>query len=116
MSDEGDRIERRRERLGMTKIDLAREAGVDRDTVSAIEAGKGYQGAKLTAIKKALDREEVAHGLSPIEDEETTDDPGVAVIEFSEGDRKVAVRWPGASPAQIAELVERLASRGDQGD
>lgn len=108
VSDEGDRVKSRRERLGMTIIDLAREAGVDRDTVSAIEHGKGYQAVKLTAITNVLDRIEEETGLGPIEEESPQVDPGVAVIELSEGERKVAVRWPAANAEQIAELVERL--------
>ena len=64
VSDEGKEVTRRRERLGLDIYELADEAGVNRETVSAIEKGKGFRRASLTKIENALDRLETEAGLN----------------------------------------------------
>lgn len=104
MSDEGDRIKARRERLGMHKIELAKEAGVSRDTVTDIESGKGFQAATLAKIERALEQAEEEAGIEapPLPAAET------GLIEFEvEGDR-VIVRGPVADKDALVEMVAKL--------
>lgn len=51
----GEAIRERRERLGLTKVALAKRAGVDRGRLAEIEEGANTRGATLSAIKRALD-------------------------------------------------------------
>src|SRR5689334_11528930 len=54
MSDEGRRIQERRERLVMGRRELAQEAGIDRGTLASIEEGGSYQAKTMTKILRAL--------------------------------------------------------------
>lgn len=63
MSEIGRRVRERRNRLGMSQKELADEAGVNRDTVGAIEAGKGFRQRKLVAIETVLERLEEEMGI-----------------------------------------------------
>ena len=54
VSEEGDRVRARRERLGMSKSDLAAEAKVNRNTLAAIEAGESFNRTTLAKIERAL--------------------------------------------------------------
>jgi transcriptional regulator with XRE-family HTH domain len=54
MSNEGQRVRERRERLGMDKKELAGEAGVNRNTLAAIEAGESFNRTSLAKIERAL--------------------------------------------------------------
>lgn len=108
MSDEGGEVKRRRERIGMTISDLAERSQVNRDTVSAIEHGKGYRADRLTAIHHALDDLEEEMGLGPIEDDPAAE-PRVAVfkIEGSRGGR-VVVEVPVEDADRLLDTVLRL--------
>lgn len=103
MADEGKRIRDRRSALGMSQEDLAREAGVNRDTVGAIENGLGFRRSSLTKIEEALSR---------IEKEAGMDAPAVSGAEGSDliefdvtGDFGVHVVVKG--PVRDAELLQR---------
>lgn len=63
MSEEGQRITERRERLKLNKSELMRESGVHRDTIADIEGGKGFQAATLAKIEEALTRLEAEAGI-----------------------------------------------------
>lgn len=63
MSDEGERVTARRERLGMEKIELAKVAGVHRNTLAAIEAGESFNRTSLAKIERALDSLELEVGI-----------------------------------------------------
>jgi transcriptional regulator with XRE-family HTH domain len=54
----GERVRERREALGLTKIDLASAAGVNRDTLSDLENGAGFQSGTLKKVESALDAAE----------------------------------------------------------
>jgi transcriptional regulator with XRE-family HTH domain len=105
VSDEGDEVQRRRERIGLTISELADRAKVNRDTVSAIEHGKGYRADKLTAIQRALDTIEEEVGLGPIADEPTgRAEPVVLTIDGG----RVVMEWPAGDIAGLHEMIRRL--------
>lgn len=63
MSEEGQRITERRERLKLNKSELARESDVHRDTITDIEGGKGFQAATLAKLDETLTRLEAEAGI-----------------------------------------------------
>lgn len=63
MSAEGDQVRERRERLGMEKKELAEEAGVNRNTLAAIERGESFNRTSLAKIERALSSLEQEVGL-----------------------------------------------------
>lgn len=64
----GQRVRERRTRLAITRKAFAVEAGIVRDTLSAVEEGRGYNATTLAKINKALDRLEEEAGLEDIDD------------------------------------------------
>lgn len=66
--DHGTRVRLRRLRLKATQGELAEAAGVNRDTVGAIEQGGG-SASKRRDVDEALDREEAQAGLAPWADD-----------------------------------------------
>lgn len=92
----------------MSQAELAREAGVNRDTVAAIERGQGFRRSSLTKIEKALDAIEEESGIH-------TPPPVPQPVEFEvriEGEPAITViaRGPGAEE-EIARLLRRLRNR-----
>jgi len=63
---DGERVQARRERLGLDKGRLASDAGVSRDTLAAIERGHGFRRSSLTKIERVLEGYEVESGLLPL--------------------------------------------------
>lgn len=63
MSDEGQRVRERRERLGVDKKELAEAAGVNRNTLAAIEAGESFNRSSLAKIERALEALELEAGI-----------------------------------------------------
>ena len=105
MSNEGAQVKARRERLGMTIQDLAKEAAVSRDTLSDLESGtKDFRRLTLAKVQKALDRIEEEAGIDTPVVESTEE----GLIEFEvEGDR-VIVRGPVTNAVELAAMVARL--------
>ena len=104
MSDEGTRVRQRRERLGMDKQDLANEAGVNRNTLAAIERGDSFNRTTLAKIERALDQLEQEAGINAPPPPESS--PGSDLIEFDiSGDFGVHVVVKG--PIHDAELLQR---------
>lgn len=116
VSDDGDRVKARRERLGMDKIDLAKEAGVSRDTLAAIEAGEGFRRSSLTKIEKALDalEEEVGIDSPPGRPQETAERFLEFTVNGLYGAESVVVRGPVEDREALLEMVERLMRGGQQ--
>src|SRR5689334_10955415 len=115
--DEGNHVRLRRERLGMDKSQLAREAGVSRETLAAIERGEGFRRSTLTKIEHALDEAEKEAGLeaAPLpappaaQSGSATSDPHVVTIRGTRGgDIDVVVSGPIGDIDKLAETVERL--------
>jgi transcriptional regulator with XRE-family HTH domain len=109
VSDDGDRVKARRERLGIDKIDLAKEAGVSRDTLAAIEAGEGFRRSSLTKLEQALSRLEEEAGISS---PPHVEEPHERFVEFTVnglyGAESVVVRGPVEDREALLEMVERL--------
>lgn len=113
MGEDAERLRARRERLGMSQAELAREAGINRDTVAAIERGQGFRRSSLTKLEKALDavEEEVGIDVPPR--------PKESLVEFEvriagEPEITVIARGEGAQD-EIVKLLRRLRAR-DNGD
>jgi DNA-binding XRE family transcriptional regulator len=109
VSDEGDRIRERRNRLGASKQGLARLAGVDRGTLANIEAGGHYSRDSYKAVSDALSQLEEETGVGAPPPAALTNGNG-GLIEFElEGD--FGVRAVVRGPIADAEAVERAAAR-----
>lgn len=113
--DEGERIRARREFLGWNRSGFAREVGVNRDTLAAIEGGKGYQAATMAKILKGLDRLEVEAGLHTAA---RTEEPATVEFEISDA---AGVRFVARGPItpelerMVAQLVRDLRNPPPEG-
>jgi len=121
VSDDGERVKARRERLGLDKLHLAEQAGVSRETLAAIENGQGFRRSTLTKIERVLDalEEEAGIGFPPARHEPS--EPHIVTIRGTRGgDVDVVVSGPIDDIDKLAETVERqlLATekKKDQGD
>lgn len=106
MSEDGEKVTARRERLGLTKVDLARESGVNRDTIADIEAGKGFQALTLVKIAETLARLEDEAGYTAAEKAVQS-----SIVEFEVSDgfgTRVVVRGPIADTEELERSVTRL--------
>ena len=118
----GVRFRQRRERLHMTQDEVATEAGVNRDTVSAIEKGAG-SARKRREVEEALTRLEEAAGLRPIEEpepevEESEAKPDAIRLTFHNvyGIGEIIAEGPGDKPDElVAAVVKLLAEIRDKG-
>jgi DNA-binding XRE family transcriptional regulator len=108
----------RRERLDMTQDELAAEAGVNRDTVSAIESGKGSAKTRRK-VDEALTRAEDEARLQPMpaepEPTEAEPEPSPHFIRFKVegvyGARALVVEAPVENLAELEEMVDRIMRR-----
>lgn len=108
MSDEGARITERRERLHLNKSELAHESGVHRDTLTDIEAGKGFQAATLSKIQDALTRLEAEAGFGA-----AATKPGFIrfTVEGVYGAKALVVESPVENAAELEAMVDRIMRR-----
>jgi transcriptional regulator with XRE-family HTH domain len=101
----GREIERRRKALGMDVAPFAREAGVSRTTLAAIEAGTvDPRDKSLAKILRALDQLEDEGGVAPRSE-------AIETIEFTvEGDFgvKVTVRGPIRDRGELEQSVANI--------
>lgn len=106
MDDDAARITARRERLGMTKVDLAREARVARTTLNALERGEGVQRSTLTKIERALERleEEMGIHVPPVAEEKE-----LVTLEVQLPDGRI-VRVVTNSSADAGRVAEQVAA------
>lgn len=106
MSNEGQQVKARRERLGMSIQELAKEAGVSRDTLSDLESGtKDFRRLTLNKIQRALDSIEEEAGVgAPPPAESSAKEPDLIEFDIS-GDFGVHVIVKG--PVADAELLQR---------
>jgi DNA-binding XRE family transcriptional regulator len=102
----------RRDRLHMTQDELAKEAGVNRDTVGSVESGQGSLGSRRK-IDDALTRLEHDAGLPPIGAAvpmpATSEAPHLIEFEVT-GDFgvRVVVKGPVENAAELEASVVRL--------
>lgn len=100
----------------MDVVDLAEVAGVNRDTIAAIEKGKGFRTSSLTKIERALGQLEEEMGIdTPVAPSAPT-----GLVEFEvTGDFgvRVVVRGPVSDLPElqrsVTELVRGMKSRSD---
>lgn len=115
MSNEGSRITERRERLGLNKSELAKEAGVHRDTLSDIEGGKGFQAATLAKIEETLSRREQEAGIGA----PATSGVVRYVVQGVYGAEALVVEGPvaniGELEASVDRIMRRIQGRTEQG-
>ena len=119
VSDEGDNVRRRRERLGMSKGELADAAGVNRDTLAAIESGEGFRRVSLTKIERALLTAEQEAGLDapPAVKPEPTSAPRMVVVRIKSEHGEVVVEGPVEDIATLrAEALALLRGMAQPGD
>lgn len=122
METEGRAVKQRRKRLGMSQDELAHEAGVNRDTLGAIEAGKGFRRASLTKIENALNRLEDEAGIdSPAGVSDLTRDKLVEFrVEGVLGTHAVVVKGPIEDVAtfedSVARILRKLQSESGESD
>lgn len=109
--DDAARVTARRERLGMTKVELAREAHVARTTLNALERGEGVQRSTLTKIERALDRLEEEMGVSapPVPDDSL--DLVTLEVQLPDGRIVRVVTKSTADAGRVAEQVAALLQR-----
>lgn len=105
MSDEGDRVRERRERLGIDKKRLAAEAGISRETLAAIEDGKSFRRSTLAKIEAALTAAELEAGITA---PSTSTDAGLLEFEGIVGEDRVIVRGPVTDQAQLVASLTAL--------
>lgn len=107
--EKGVRFKERRIRLGMSVAALAKRAGVDRGTLTRLEAGRdGAHDATLGQIERALAELEEATGV------EDPDSPaGVVrfVVRGVYGADSLIVEGPVESIAELERSVDRIMRR-----
>lgn len=121
MSNEGQKVKERRERLGMDKKELATEAGVNRNTLAAIESGESFNRTSLAKIERALERLELEAGLdAPAAQAPTEQDLVEFRVEGVLGVQAVVVRGPVRDVREfegsIARILRQVQTPGETAD
>lgn len=123
MSDEGQRIRERRERLGLDKKGLAEQAGVNRNTLAAIEGGESFNRTSLAKIERALEELEQEAGINAPPATASSGDQDLVEfrVEGVLGVQAVVVRGPvkdvRAFEGSIARILKQVQSTGElEGD
>ena len=118
MSDEGERVKARRERLAMGKRELAEMAGVSRDTLAAIEAGEGFRRSSLTKIEAALDAAEAEAGYEapPVSVKAEEQDLVEFRVEGVLGVQAVVVRGPVRDVREFEGSIARILREVQAGE
>lgn len=116
MSEEGDRVTARRERLHMSKVELAEMADVSRDTLAAIEAGEGFRRSSLTKIEQALEAAEAEAGIDAPPVTVAADDQDLVEfrIEGVLGVQSVVVRGPVRDVREFEGSIARILRQVQQ--
>lgn len=118
MSEEGIRVRARRERLGMDKKALATEAQVNRNTLTAIEAGESFNRTTLAKIERALNRLEEEAGIDAPPPVWAAPDPEKVVefrVEGVMGVQSIVVKGPVSDIKELEGSIARIL-RQVQGD
>ena len=119
VSDDGDRIRARRERLGVDKRHLAAEAGISRETLAAIEGGQGFRRTSLTKIERVLDKLEEEAGMTETKQapSEPAAEPQLVTIRLPSGaGADIVVSGPVGSIDKLRETAEALLRASREAD
>jgi transcriptional regulator with XRE-family HTH domain len=118
MSDEGSNVRARRERLGMDKKALAAEAGVNRNTLTAIEAGESFNRTTLAKIERALSRLEDEAGIDAPVARATPGDEDIVEfrVEGVLGVHSVVVKGPIRDIERFEDSIARILRQVQQGE
>lgn len=119
MSDEGKVVRARRERLGLSGLELARETEthgrkVNRNTIASIEAGKSFNRTTLARLQKVLDELEAESGLQPMDQapegspEPSDAEPHIIIVRLKNDVGEVAVEGPVDDLAELEAAARRL--------
>lgn len=111
MGNEGQSIRERREQLKLNKVELARESAVHRDTITDIEAGKGFQAATMGKLIETLDRLEDEAGLTAAG--EARADAGLVryTVQNVYGATAIVVEGSVENIAELEASVDRIMRR-----
>lgn len=112
MSTRGDQIRERRERLGIGKRPFAEMAGVNRNTLAAIESGGGFHHATIAKIERLLTDLETEAGIHTPAVESTEE----GLVEFEVSGDRIVVRGPVADADQLARMVAKLIRETRESD
>lgn len=115
MRTEGTQIQARRERLGISKKELAEIAGVSRDTLAAIEEGRNFRRASLVRLDNALTSLEHEAGMDAPAVESSEE--GLVEFDFPDGGGgRIVVRGPVADKDDLARMVANLIRETRESD
>lgn len=108
--NDGDRVRARREQMGLNVTDMAKEAGVSRDTLSDLESGKrAPHPSTLAKVVEALTRLEEEMGMDA-----PTPGPNNLVryvVNGVYGAESLVVEGPVDNIAELEESVDRIMRR-----
>lgn len=112
-------LESRRQELGIEITDLAREAGMTREQVGKILAGKVPNSRSMRKLELAMDRLEAEVGRGPlVRNGNGNGNGGPSLVKFTihgvYGAAEVIVEGPVANMAELQAAVDRLL-RGERG-
>lgn len=117
VSDSGELVRARRERLGASQGEVAEQANVNRDTVSAVEHNQASAKSRRL-VKDALTRMEEEAGLPPVSSlvqrvEPVGGAPGLLRVEVPgvHGADALVVEGPLDNPEALAAMVDALMRR-----
>src|SRR4051812_11919552 len=95
MSNEGDDIRARRQRLEVEAIELAAAAGIHRNTLSALEKGSSYNASTLTKVRRALEAMEEEAGIAgPVLRDAAPTEPHIVVVKLRNDVGEVVIEGP----------------------
>lgn len=116
MSDEGQRVRERRERLGLDKKSLAEQAGVNRNTLAAIESGDSFNRSSLAKIERVLSDLEREAGIDAPPAKEEQRDLMEIRAEGVYGIQSIVVGGPVSDRDELVETIARLIERVRNGE
>lgn len=106
MGDEGEQVKARRERLGLSGVELAKASGVHRNTLSAIENGESGHRGTLQKVVRVLEELEAEAGFDVPAVVEPA--PHMRMIHLKNDRGEVILDAGDMTPEDAAELAMRL--------
>jgi transcriptional regulator with XRE-family HTH domain len=115
MSIRGDQYRARRTAIGMSVSALAKLAGVDRGSLTALEEGRHVRDTTVGQIEKALSGLEHELGMDEPSVVEPVSSPEPGFIRFKVegvyGAKALIVEGPVDNMAELEEMVDRVMRR-----